>query len=136
VVKLANKAQSLEIGDLPILPGNMRASYHYSLMRVAMRRKEGGIFGRAKPGSGWHLFSKLLSVNALALSGVSALAVLSSLAYYGPAFFLRKLVAYLEGDPERNNPGWGWVYVIALLCSTWFTNLGEPDRDFPLLQLA
>ncbi|KAH6918109.1 ATP-binding cassette transporter [Coprinopsis sp. MPI-PUGE-AT-0042] len=124
VVSLANKAQSLEIGDLPILPGNMRATYHYSLMRVAMRRKNGGIFGRfSKPGSGWNLFHKLLHVNILALSGVSALCVLSSLAYYGPAFFLRKLVAYLEGDPDRINPGWGWVYVIALLCSTWFTNL-------------
>ena len=126
VVNLANRAASLEIGDLPVLSGSMRATYNYAHMRDAMRKMRHGLFGSdLRPGSGWKLLLDLLDVNRLALIGAVALSLVSALAYYGPAFFLRKLIAYLEADPGRENPRWGWVYVIALLCSTWFTNLGE-----------
>ncbi|KAF9007916.1 ATP-binding cassette transporter [Cyathus striatus] len=124
VVWLGNVAESLEIGDLPIVPGNMRATYNYSKMKVAMRRIKLNL-GRFTPlpGSGWSVGYRLMRLNSTVLLGEMALAVVSAMLFYTPAIFLKLLVSYLEIDENRENKGWGWVYVIGLFASNAITYL-------------
>lgn len=118
VVWLGNLASSLEIGDLPIVPANMRASLNYSLMRQALRGARLKIYSwSSQPGSGWGLIYKLLRLNMFALTMEILLAVSSAGLFYAPAFFLRLLISYLEVDPNRENKGWGWVYVLGLFAA-------------------
>jgi hypothetical protein len=54
------------------------------------------------------------------------LAAVSATLFYSPAFFLRRLVEYLEIDPGREEKAWGWVYVIGLFASTATLFLSRP----------
>ncbi|KDQ53279.1 hypothetical protein JAAARDRAFT_72568 [Jaapia argillacea MUCL 33604] len=115
VVMLGNIAQSLEIGDLPIVPGDMRATAIFSSMRATLRRVKLQIgTWRPKPGSGWELAYRMLVLNKKALAMQMILASVSACLFYAPAFFLRRLVQYLEADPERQDRSWGWVYCVGL----------------------
>ncbi|KAJ2928533.1 hypothetical protein H1R20_g8544, partial [Candolleomyces eurysporus] len=118
VVWLGNIAESLEIGDLPIVPANMRATLNYSRMRQAMRTIKFCIFNwTLKAGPGWGLMYRLFRLNwfmffvEFLLSGVLAGLL------YAPAFFLRQFIAYLEIDSEREQTRWGWVYVLGIFMS-------------------
>ncbi|KAJ7064951.1 multidrug resistance-associated ABC transporter [Mycena amicta] len=115
VVMLGNTAESLEIGDLPIVPGNMRATYNYSLMKNAMRTVKLR-FASWQPGvgSGALLAYRLLRLNIWGLFAQFMLAATAAVLFYAPPFFLRMLLAYLETDPNRENTAWGWVWVAAL----------------------
>ncbi|TFK22452.1 ATP-binding cassette transporter [Coprinopsis marcescibilis] len=118
VVWLGNLAQSLEIGDLPILPADMRAVLNYHNLRDALRKYQMRFFGRSpQPGSGWNLIYKLCRLNATALTVEVLLAGVSACLFYAPAFFMRRLIAYLESDKERQNQGWGWAFVFGLFVS-------------------
>ncbi|THH21147.1 hypothetical protein EW146_g360 [Bondarzewia mesenterica] len=119
VVMLGNTAESLDIGDLPIVPGNMRATHIFAAMRATIRTVQLRVRNwRPKPGSGWELSYRLLHVNALEFATQIALASSSAMLYYAPPFFLQKLVYYLELDPMRENRGWGWFYAFCLFSST------------------
>ncbi|KAA1472498.1 multidrug resistance-associated ABC transporter [Dentipellis sp. KUC8613] len=119
VVMLGNVAESLDIGDLPIVPGNMRATAIFASMRDTIRTVHFRVRGwRPKPGSGWELAYRLMRVNSGAFILQMALAAVSALIFYAPPFFLQLLVAYLEADPERKHTEWGWVYSIGLFAST------------------
>ncbi|KAJ7785356.1 multidrug resistance-associated ABC transporter [Mycena maculata] len=115
VVMLGNTAESLEIGDLPIVPADMRATHNYASMKRATRqiRLRFGSW-KPKPGSGALLAYRLLRVNIYALSAQFFLAATAAILFYAPPFFLRMLLAYLEDDPERENTAWGWVWVFSL----------------------
>ncbi|ETW77907.1 ABC transporter [Heterobasidion irregulare TC 32-1] len=119
VVMLGNTAESLDIGDLPIVPGDMRATALFAAMRTTLRtvRLRVGTW-RPQPGAGWELIYRLLRLNARAFALQMALAGSGALVYYAPPFFLRELVAYLESDPERRRRAWGWFYAICLFAST------------------
>ncbi|KAG2008561.1 ATP-binding cassette transporter [Coprinopsis cinerea AmutBmut pab1-1] len=118
VVWLGNLASSLEIGDLPIVPGNMRAASNYSLIRKGMRTVQLKIFNwKPRPGSGWDLGYKLIHLNIFALLVEVSLAAVSAVLFYAPAFFMRHLISYLEADPDRENKGWGWVYIFGLFAA-------------------
>ncbi|TFK38174.1 multidrug resistance-associated ABC transporter [Crucibulum laeve] len=124
VVWLGNIAVSLEIGDLPIVPGNMRATYNYTRMKKALRDIKLRIFSWSpRPGSGWGLAYKIVRLNIVALTAEMLLAAASAMLFYVPAIFLQMLVAYLEVDKNRENQGWGWVYVIGLFVSNVVTFL-------------
>ena len=126
VVWLGNTAESLEIGDLPILPADLRATFNYDTMRRAMRTVSLRFFSwNPKPGSGWQLLWKMIRLNSLVLIAEILLAATSALLFYSPAFFLRRLVAYLEVNPGREEKGWGWVYVIGLFASNATMFLGK-----------
>ncbi|KAF8802271.1 multidrug resistance-associated ABC transporter [Phlegmacium glaucopus] len=115
VVWLGNIAESLDIGDLPIVPRNMRATYNYASMRKALREVKLKIFSWSPAaGSGWHLIWCLTRLNHMIFLAVFILAFLSAVLFYAPALFLQKFVGYLEVDHSRENKGWGWVYVIGL----------------------
>ncbi|KAF8205439.1 multidrug resistance-associated ABC transporter [Mycena galopus ATCC 62051] len=115
VVMLGNTAESLDIGDLPIVPGNMRSTYNYASMKSATRyiRLRFGSW-RPTPGSGASLAYRLLRVNIWGLVAQFLLAATSAMLFYAPPFFLRMLLAYLESDPEREDTSWGWVWVFSL----------------------
>ncbi|CAA7268235.1 unnamed protein product [Cyclocybe aegerita] len=115
VVWLGNVAESLDIGDLPIVPANMRATYNYASMKQAMRTMKMRIFSWAPaPGTGWQLAYRLLRLNYLAFLALLLLASVAACLFYTPAMFLKQLVRYLEIDHNREQTGWGWVYVVGL----------------------
>lgn len=118
VVWLGNVAESLDIGDLPVLPGNIRATYNFSRMRQAIRCIRPSRPWRSKPGSGWRTAYQLIRANASALSIEIILAAFDAAFYYVPTIFLQRLIRYFEVDPARQNTGWGWVYVCGMFGST------------------
>lgn len=139
---LGATSESLEIGDLPIVTANMRASTLYHRMRMAMRRIKlrpltilpAFLFGtrrgwqwHPKPGSGWTLMYRLAKVNSVAFTAQVALATVSALLYYAPAFFLQRLVKFLEVNKsgEVKDIQWGWVYCAGLFLSNAISFLGE-----------
>lgn len=123
VVWLGNVVESLDIGDLPILPGDMRATYSFSMMSQAMRN----IYLRSwrpKPGSGWEMAYRLIRVNGLELLIEAALAAFSAVLFYVPTIFLQRLIYYFEVDPGRQDSSWGWAYVVAMIGSNMLCHIG------------
>jgi len=115
VVWLGNIAASLDIGDLPIVPANIRATFNYARMRKATREIQLRIFSwTPKRGSGFLLAYRLIRLNSIVFLAELLLAAVSAVLFYGPPFFLQKLVKYLEVDPTREQKGWGWVYVFGI----------------------
>ncbi|KAJ8520309.1 hypothetical protein ONZ45_g2846 [Pleurotus djamor] len=124
VVMLGNYAESLDIGDLPIVASNMRATVNYTLMRTALKTIKARFLGwKPKPGSGWGLFYRLCRVNAVPLLAEISLAAVAACLFYLPAIFLNRFITYLEADPLRQDKGWGWVYVAGLFFSNAITYL-------------
>ncbi|EJC98304.1 multidrug resistance-associated ABC transporter [Fomitiporia mediterranea MF3/22] len=120
VVRLGYTSESLEIGDLPIVAGSMRATSIFSRMKYVMRKYH---WRSARPGSGWLLAYRILCANKRLLTIQISLVVVSAVLFYSPALFLRLLVKYLEDDPERKYPAWGWVYAAGLFGLNAFTYL-------------
>ncbi|TFK68805.1 multidrug resistance-associated ABC transporter [Pluteus cervinus] len=124
VVWLGNLAASLEIADLPIVPGNMRATYAFSSMRRVIREVKPKFWSwTPKPGSGWGLAYRLLYLNSGAFATQITLVSITAVLFYAPAVFLRLFIGYLEVDPLRKDTGWGWVYVMGLFVSSVFVYL-------------
>ncbi|KAJ7204719.1 multidrug resistance-associated ABC transporter [Mycena pura] len=116
VVMLGNTAESLEIGDLPIVPANMRATSNYAAMKAAMRRVKLRLWSwKPTPGSGVLLAYRILRVNIYGLTAQFLLAATAAVLFYAPPFFLRLLLTYLENDPNRKDTSWGWVWVFSLI---------------------
>ncbi|OCB86633.1 multidrug resistance-associated ABC transporter [Sanghuangporus baumii] len=115
VVKLGYSSEALAITDLPILPGEIRASTIFAHMKATCRKYR---LRHARPGSGWQLAYQLLRANGkgfvLFISGVLVISVL----FYGPMLFMQRLVAYLESDLEERDPAWGWIYGVGLFMSS------------------
>ncbi|KAF8069172.1 multidrug resistance-associated ABC transporter [Lyophyllum atratum] len=124
VVWLGNIATSLETADLPIVPGNMRATFNYSKMKRGMREIRLRI-GKwtPQPGSGWGMGWRLIRLNLASITLMLSLAAISAVMFYTPALFLQQFVRYLEVDTERRETGWGWVYVTGLFASNAITYL-------------
>jgi hypothetical protein len=141
VVLLGNTAESLNIGDLPIVPGSMRATYLFRSMRSALStiHLRRFIYWDIRPGSGWELAYRLAYVNRRGFMAQMALAAIGAVLYYAPPFFLQKLVKYLETDPERHDRSWGWFYSFGIFATTaslefsgvypLLTDLGTDDRS-------
>lgn len=111
VVMLGYTAESLEIADLPLVPGNMRATALFTRMREAVRRFR---LRKSTPGSGWQLAYRILRVNTKMIMAQLALVTVTAVLYYVPAYFLRQLIDYLDSDPDRTDTRWGWVYCAGL----------------------
>ncbi|KAJ7598811.1 multidrug resistance-associated ABC transporter [Mycena floridula] len=118
VVMLGNIAESLEIGDLPIVPASVRSTNSYVHMKRAMQTITLKIGSwTPTPGTGWNLGYRLMRINSQALILQFWLASVSAVLYYAPPFFLEKLILYLESDPERKDKSWGLFYVVCLFVS-------------------
>ncbi|KAF7360576.1 Multidrug resistance-associated ABC transporter protein [Mycena venus] len=110
VVMLGNTAESLDIGDLPIVPANMRSTFNYASMKSATRNIKLRLGSwKPTPGSGATLAYRLLRVNIWGLIAQFLLAATAAMLFYAPPFFLRMLLAYLESDPDRENTSWGVI---------------------------
>ena len=116
VVWLGYVAQTLEIGDLPIVPSNMRASANYSAMRKAGRKYKLRMF-KPRIGSGWALAYRLLRLNSMEFLAEFLLATVSAVLFYAPALFLKQFISYLEADTGREHKDWGWVWVLGIFMS-------------------
>ena len=115
VVWLGNIAESFDVGDLPIVPASMRATYNYARMRKALREIKLKIFSWSPaPGTGWNLIWRLIRLNYAILLVVLSLVAISTALSFAPAFFMRKFVQYLEVDRNREDKEWGWFYVVGL----------------------
>ncbi|KAL6302688.1 P-loop containing nucleoside triphosphate hydrolase protein [Sparassis latifolia] len=134
VVMLGSSAESIEIADLPIVPADICAANIYMGMRAAMHRWKLRIRDwRPKLGSGWELTYRLVRVNAHSLVLIVILASISAAMFYLPAFFLRRIISYLEKDPRRTDRGWGWVYCAGLFFSNVFVQLHPTFGDSQIL---
>ncbi|KAI0074080.1 multidrug resistance-associated ABC transporter [Panus rudis PR-1116 ss-1] len=124
VVMLGYSSESLEIGDLPIVPVDMRATTIYTNMRAAMRRYKLRIGSwRPKPQSGFELLYRMYRENMRPITIVMFLSAICAVLFYAPAYFLRRIVSYIEADPTRNDRGWGWVYCAGLFFSNVISRL-------------
>ena len=118
VVWLGNLAQSLDIGDLPILPAGNRASVNYTKMRNAIHNFRISFFGwKPTPGSGWQIVLRLARLNWIIFTTEALLSAVVATAYYSPYLFLQQLIKYLEVDPTREHMQWGLVYVVGIFLS-------------------
>jgi hypothetical protein len=117
---LGNTAESLNIGDLPIIPGSMRATYLFRCMRstLSTTRLKRFFLWDIRPGNGWELAYRLAHVNRTAFATQMALASIGAILYYAPPYFLQQLVRYLETDPERHDRSWGWFYCFGMFVGT------------------
>ena len=126
VVMLGNTSESLEIGDLPIVPADLRATTIFKTMRSAVKRYRLRVRSwRPRPGSGIELAWQLLRVNSANLLTVVVMAMIVAVLFYSPHYFLQRVVHYLELDPQRENRGWGWVYCCGLFFSNALTQLSK-----------
>ncbi len=117
---LGSTADSLDIGDLPIVPGTMRATYLFRSMRstLSTTRLKRLLLWNIRPGSGWELGYRLACVNRTAFATQMTLASIGAVFYYAPPFFLQRIVRYLETDPERRDRSWGWFYSFGMFVGT------------------
>ena len=130
---LGNTTESLEIGDLPIVSFDMRATHLFWRMRNAMKHIKPIILGwKPKPGSGWQVGIRLFRLNSFILLLQIGLAAFSAALFYVPAYFLKGLIAYLEGDPERLHRGWGIVFATGIFVSGIILTLGACSVSKPV----
>lgn len=126
VAMLGKTVESIEIGDLSILTADMRATTLYASMRSAVRRWTLHIGSWSpKRGSGVELGYRLLRVNAGPLVVIAILSVAVAGMFYVPAFFVQRVVHYLEVDPTREHREWGYFFSAALLFGGFAVHLGE-----------
>ncbi|KAJ7108814.1 multidrug resistance-associated ABC transporter [Mycena epipterygia] len=126
VIMLGNTAASLEIGDLPILTTDLRATFQYTSMKRGLRNFKFSIGSwRPKIGGSATLAYQLTRVNQSGLVSLFLLSVVSGVCVYMPPFFLSQVLRYLENDPNREHTGWGWVWVMVLFASNATMFLGQ-----------
>ncbi|OCF33530.1 ATP-binding cassette transporter [Kwoniella heveanensis BCC8398] len=110
VVRKGYVSESLDVWDLPILPKGLRALYQYKRMKKVYGKRKGRL-GRWE---GYNLLWKVAKVNKAMLWAQTSIAVVTAFGYYLPHYFLLKFVEYLENDPTRSEPAWGWLLCFGL----------------------
>nr|XP_019043546.1 ATP-binding cassette transporter [Kwoniella bestiolae CBS 10118]OCF22476.1 ATP-binding cassette transporter [Kwoniella bestiolae CBS 10118] len=113
VIRKGYVSDSLDVWDLPILPKGLRALFQYRHMRKIYGRPRGR-FGRKE---GFNLLWKVAKANSALLWAQTLLATATAFGYYVPHYILLKFVEYLENDPTRSTPAWGWVLCFGLFMS-------------------
>ncbi|KAJ7065610.1 multidrug resistance-associated ABC transporter [Mycena amicta] len=120
VVMLGHTAESLEIGDLPILTVDFRASFLYDSMKRVLRTVSLRIpvfDWTPRIGSGVTLAYQVLLVNRTGFLTILFTSIVAGGMFYVPPVFLNAVLRYLENDPQRENVRWGLVWVVGLLAS-------------------
>jgi hypothetical protein len=125
VVMLGNTSDSLEIGDLPIVPGDMRASTIYASMKIATRKFKLRFRNWVpKSGTGWDLGYRLIRLNKTVMITQLLMAVASACIFYVPAYFLRLLLqSRQEPIQDISTRQRGWFYTAGLFVATVFMYL-------------
>ncbi|OXG63652.1 ATP-binding cassette transporter [Cryptococcus neoformans CHC193] len=113
VIRKGYVSESLDVWDLPILPRTLRALYQFK----RMKRAYGKTKGRRGRMEGFNLLLTVAKVNSGLLWAQTLLAAATAFAYYLPHYLLKLFINFLENDPARTEPAWGW-----LLCFGLFTS--------------
>ncbi|WRT69694.1 uncharacterized protein IL334_006684 [Kwoniella shivajii] len=113
VIRKGYVSESLDVWDLPILPKGLRALYNYKHMKVIYGRSRGRL-GRME---GFNLLWKVGKANSTLLVAQTSIAIVTAFGYYLPHYILLKFVEYLENDPSRSAPAWGWLLCFGLFMS-------------------
>ncbi|KAJ6552936.1 P-loop containing nucleoside triphosphate hydrolase protein [Mycena capillaripes] len=118
VVMLGNVAESLEIGDLPILSLDLRASFHYAAMKRTLRHVKLSLGSwRPQIGSGATLAYQISHVNHAGLVYLVFLSLVVGSLFYIPPFFMSRVLNYLQNDPNREHTEWGMLWVVCFFVS-------------------
>ncbi|CAH7666033.1 hypothetical protein PPACK8108_LOCUS348 [Phakopsora pachyrhizi] len=130
VVRVGMRKSSLEKSDLPYLTSDFRSWNLYQKVKDSISKASVGQIGLMKfvgKSPRWMnpLLWRVLKINQRAFLMQAALALLNSVLYYAPAFFLRKIIAFLEkSDPEEvKGIAIGYTYCAGLLLSMLFESI-------------
>ncbi|EIW71535.1 hypothetical protein TREMEDRAFT_42903 [Tremella mesenterica DSM 1558] len=113
LVRKGYYAESMDVWDLPILTSDMRTLPNYT----AMKKEYGQRSRRLGNWEGFNLLWQLAKVNKGTLIAQSLLAAITAVFYYLPHYVLRLFIRYLENDPSRSEPIWGWFLAFCLFVS-------------------
>ncbi|KAF8893222.1 hypothetical protein CPB84DRAFT_1848688 [Gymnopilus junonius] len=117
-VFMLGKSKSLITMDqLPILPASLRAAVNLSEIKYVIQNTKVPFGNLIRPGSGFRLAFQVLRANFGLICILQLVSVLAAIMYYAPIFFIQYFLAYLEEDPDRKNPSWGWFYVGGIFVS-------------------
>jgi hypothetical protein len=135
VVLLGNTAESLNIGDLPIVPGSMRATYLFRSMRSALStiHLRRFIYWDIRPGSGWELAYRLAYVNRRGFMAQMALAAIGAVLYYAPPFFFAEVGEVSRNGSRKARPELGMVLLFRHIRDNCVSRIqwGLPSFDRP-----
>ncbi|KIR78450.1 ATP-binding cassette transporter [Cryptococcus gattii EJB2] len=106
-------SESLDVWDLPILPRTLRALYQFK----RMKRAYGKTKGRRGRMEGFNLLLTVARVNSGLLWAQTLLAAATAFGYYLPHYLLKLFINFLENDPGRTEPAWGWFLCFGLFTS-------------------
>ncbi|BGP39463.1 hypothetical protein JCM10449v2_003413 [Rhodotorula kratochvilovae] len=126
VLRASYTAASLDAATLPALPAADRARTLWDQIRRS------GPLAAAAP-RGWNrLLYRLVRVNARLFALQVALSVVNAVLYYVPAFFLQRLVRFLEmrGTADAQTMQWAYVYVVGLFAGAVVESLVEGQLWF------
>ncbi|GAA5904673.1 uncharacterized protein JCM6883_003864 [Sporobolomyces salmoneus] len=120
-LEAANKNESVNEKDLPVLPSQDRAVNQWEMIKGSKHYMENAPKGMNP------LLWRILVVNKRLFLWQAALAAMNSVLYYLPAFFLQRIVYFLElreqitipEDPntEYTSSSWGYLFCAGLLVS-------------------
>lgn len=119
LIERAKVNDSMDVWDLPILPAHLRALVNY----LVFKKEYGHPTNRLGKWEGYNLLWKLAKVNKGLLIAQATLAAVTGVLYYAPHLLLKYFLTYLENDPHRTNPAWGWVFALGILVSNLFIYL-------------
>ncbi|KIR29354.1 ATP-binding cassette transporter [Cryptococcus deuterogattii LA55] len=113
VIRKGYVSESLDVWDLPILPRTLRALYQFK----RMKRAYGKTKGRRGRMEGFNLLLTVARVNSGLLWAQTLLAAATAFGYYLPHYLLKLFINFLENDPGRTEPAWGWFLCFGLFTS-------------------
>ncbi|GAA5827202.1 hypothetical protein JCM3770_000322, partial [Rhodotorula araucariae] len=126
VLRSSYTSASLDAATLPALPAADRARTLWDQIRRSAP------LAAAAP-RGWNrLLYRLVRINARLFAWQVALSVVNAVLYYVPAFFLQRLVRFLEqrGTAEEQSMQWAYVYVVGLFAGAVIESLVEGQLWF------
>ncbi|KAK4686614.1 hypothetical protein P7C73_g3512, partial [Tremellales sp. Uapishka_1] len=121
VVRKGHEMETMEVWDLPVLAAPMRALTAYK----KVKKVYGNPRHRLGKMEGYNLLWKLAKVNAGMLWAQTILAAITAFGYYLPPYLLQNFIYYLETDPTRSHPAWGWFLAFALFFSNAVMNIAQ-----------
>ncbi|KAF9460036.1 multidrug resistance-associated ABC transporter [Collybia nuda] len=110
VFMLGTSPVAIEISDLPILPADMRAAMNFIMLKKALNKAT----LRFPASPGLKLAFCLVQANWQVFLEIQILATIVVPIYYGPAFFIRKLLAHLEAHKEKEDLPLGLILALGL----------------------
>ncbi|WVO13896.1 hypothetical protein L204_101520 [Cryptococcus depauperatus] len=113
VIRKGYVAETMDVWDLPILPATLRALPQFRKMKKTYGNPKSPL-GRME---GINLLWIIAKVNSGLLWAQTLLASTTAIGYYLPHYLLNLFINYLENDPSRSEPAWGWFLCFGMFLS-------------------